>query len=74
MDSSNTICILGHAPNRNGLGGPLQLPWAAYQTIVHVLDPLGPVAPILLNFNHQLAYFADQSDTTHVPHQPTAVA
>jgi len=27
-----------------------------------------------VNFNHQLAYFADQSDTTHVPHQPTAVA
>jgi len=22
----------------------------------------------------QLAYFADQSDTTHVPHRPTAVA
>jgi len=36
--------------------------------------PLGPVAPISVNFNHQLAYFADQSDTTHVPHQPTAVA
>jgi len=35
---------------------------------------LGPVAPISVNFNHQLAYFADQSDTTHVPHQPTAVA
>jgi len=34
----------------------------------------GPVAPISVNFNHQLAYFADQSDTTHVPHQPTAVA
>jgi len=35
---------------------------------------LGPVAPISVNFNHQLAYFTDQSDTTHVPHQPTAVA
>jgi len=35
---------------------------------------LGPVAPISVNFNHQLAYFADQSDTTHVAHQPTAVA
>jgi len=35
---------------------------------------LGPVAPISVNFNHQLAYFADQSDTTHVRHQPTAVA
>jgi len=35
---------------------------------------LGPVAPISVNFNHQLAYFADQSDTTHVPHQPIAVA
>jgi len=35
---------------------------------------LGPVAPISVNFNHQLSYFADQSDTTHVPHQPTAVA
>jgi len=35
---------------------------------------LGPVAPISVNFNHQLAYFADQSDTTHVQHQPTAVA
>ena len=35
---------------------------------------LGPVAPISVNFNLQLAYFADQSDTTHVPHQPTAVA
>jgi len=35
---------------------------------------LGPVAPISVNFNHQLAYSADQSDTTHVPHQPTAVA
>jgi len=34
----------------------------------------GPVAPISVNFNHQLAYFADLSDTTHVPHQPTAVA
>jgi len=34
----------------------------------------GLVAPISVNFNHQLAYFADQSDTTHVPHQPTAVA
>jgi len=40
---------------------------------VLVLD-LGPVAPISVNFNHQLAYFADQSDTAHVPHQPTAVA
>ena len=35
---------------------------------------LGPVAPISVNFNHQLAYFADHSDTTHVRHQPTAVA
>jgi len=35
---------------------------------------LGLVAPISVNFNHQLAYFADQSVTTHVPHQPTAVA
>ena len=35
---------------------------------------LGQVAPSSVNFNHQLAYFADQSDTTHVPHQPTAVA
>jgi len=35
---------------------------------------LGPVAPISVNFNHQLAYFADQLDTTHVRHQPTAVA
>ena len=34
---------------------------------------LGPVALISVNFNHQLAYFTDQSDTTHVPHQPTAV-
>ena len=39
----------------------------------NVVD-LGPVAPISVNFNHQLAYFADQSDTTHVLHQPTAVA
>ena len=38
------------------------------------LAHLGPVAPISVNFNHQLAYFADQSDTTHVPHQPTTVA
>ena len=37
-------------------------------------EHLGPVAPISVNFNHQLAYFTDQSDTTHVPHQPTAVA
>jgi len=37
------------------------------------LSDLGPVAPISVNFNHQLAYFADQSHTTHVPHQPTAV-
>ena len=29
---------------------------------------LGPVAPISVNFNHQLAYFADHSDTTHVRH------
>ena len=35
---------------------------------------VGPVAPISVNFNHLLAYFADQSDTTHVPHQPTSVA
>ena len=37
---------------------------------------LGPVAPssVNCNFNHQLAYFADHSDTTHVRHQPTAVA
>jgi len=35
---------------------------------------LGPVAPISVNFNHQLAYFADHSDATHVRHQPTAVA
>jgi len=35
---------------------------------------LGRVAPISVNFNHQLAYFADHSDTTHVRHQPTAVA
>ena len=39
-----------------------------------LLEDLGPVAPISVNFNHQLAYFADQSDTTHVRHQPTAVA
>jgi len=38
------------------------------------LNDLGPVAPISVNFNHQLAYFADQSDTTRVPHQPTTVA
>ena len=38
------------------------------------LSHLGLVAPISVNFNHQLAYFADQSDTTHVRHQPTAVA
>ena len=38
-------------------------------SLVHiVLNDLGPVAPISVNFNHQLAYFADQSDTTHVPH------
>jgi len=37
-------------------------------------DLLGPVAPISVSFNHQLAYFANQSDTAHVPHQPTAVA
>jgi len=35
---------------------------------------LGPVALISVNFNHQLAYFADHSDTTHVHRQPTAVA
>ena len=38
------------------------------------LCDLGLVAPISVNFNHQLAYFADHSDATHVPHQPTAVA
>ena len=38
------------------------------------LNDLGPVAPFSVNFNHQLAYFADHSDTTHVRHQPTAVA
>jgi len=38
------------------------------------LCDLGPVAAISVNFNHQLAYFADQSDPTHVTHQPTAVA
>jgi len=27
-----------------------------------------------VNFNHQLAYFADHSNTTYVRHQPTAVA
>jgi len=27
-----------------------------------------------VNSNRQLAYFADHSDTTHVRHQPTAVA
>jgi len=42
-----------------------------YQVLEAVV---GPVAPISVNFNYQLAYFADQSDTTHVPHQPTAVA
>jgi len=42
--------------------------------IVSMIWQLGPVAPVSVNFNHQLAYFADQSDTTHVPHQPTAVA
>jgi len=41
---------------------------------ISAVGDLGPVAPISVNFNHQLAYFADQSDTTHVPHQPTAVA
>jgi len=35
---------------------------------------LGPVSPTQVNSNRQLAYFADQSDTTHVPHQPTTVA
>jgi len=39
-----------------------------------MLHDLGPVAPISVNFNHQLAYFANQSDTSHMPHQPTAVA
>jgi len=42
--------------------------------VLPLVSHLGPVAPISVNFNHQLAYFADQSDTTHVPHQPTAVA
>jgi len=35
---------------------------------------LGPVSPTQVNSNHQLAYFADHSDTTHVRHHPTAVA
>ena len=39
-----------------------------------VATDLGPVAPNSVNFNHQLAYFAAHSDTTHVRHQPTAVA
>ena len=44
-------------------------------TVTHQIRlHLGPVAPISVNFNHQLAYFADHSDTTHVRHQPTAVA
>jgi len=45
-------------------------------SVVRSLDAYssGPVAPISVNFNHQLAYLADHSDTTHVRHQPTAVA
>jgi len=49
----------------------------ATQVAAHVASVkalLGPVAPISVNFNHQLAYFADQSDTTHVSRRPTAVA
>jgi len=43
-------------------------------SLLPALVYLGPVAPISVNFNHELAYFADHSDTTHVRHQPTAVA
>jgi len=39
-----------------------------------LLALLGPVSPTQVNSNHQLAYFANHSDTTHVRHQPTAVA
>jgi len=57
----------------------------AIEVLVGVVNPdlgkwrsyhadLGPVAPISVNFNHQLAYFADHSDTTNVRLQPTAVA
>ena len=49
-------------------------PAVPHGAVSAVNEPLGPVAPISVNFNHQLAYFADQSDTTHVPHQPTTVA
>ena len=51
--------------------------WYGIKEDINVLEgcrDLGPVSPTQVNSNHQLAYFADQSDTTHVPHQPTTVA
>ena len=57
-------------PNDEGPGPPNIFPRTAPAHNAH----LGPVAPISVNFNYQLAYFADHSDTTHVRHQPTAVA
>jgi len=47
---------------------------ARTMTIVPLVSGLGPVSPTQVNSNHQLAYFADHSDRTHVRHQPTAVA
>jgi len=51
-----------------------RVPFTTAQKDTSIGTHLGLAAPISVNFNHQLAYFANQSDTTHVPDQPTAVA